>query len=654
MTSYNRTLAIDIETFSDEDLGRVGVYKYTDTLKGTSSPAFDILLFAYAYDDEPVQIVDLTKEKLPQAVVRDLYDALVLKTAFNASFERVCLNHYLNGITGPWECTMIRAWELGIAGNLATVGARLGLPIDARKLDGGYLIRTFCKPRKPSKNNPATRWTADTKPEEWALFTEYCMRDVEAERAIRERLLRLPMFPGEWDLYRLDQSINDRGILVDQAFCKAAMQIANDITRDAQQRYTALTGIENPNSLPALKAWLKAETGREISSVTKDTLPELVEELADYPQAAEALEIRALLGKTSIAKYQKMLDTMCADGRSRGNTQFFGAKTGRWAGRLIQLQNLPQNHIEDLDTAREAVASGDYEWLSMLYDDPTDVLRQCIRTAIVPAPGKKFIVADFSAIEARVIAWLAGETWRLETFAAGGDIYCASASQMFGVPVEKHGVNGHLRQKGKVAELALGYAGSVGALKAMGALKMGMEEHELKPIVDKWRKASPNVVRLWHLIEDACFRCIQDHKPQRINNYLSVLWERGILFIVLPSGRRMGYVRPRLEADAYGRPKMSYEDIIGGKVGRVETYYGKLTENVVQATARDCLAHAMLALDQAGYEIVFHVHDEVIVEIDENASALETVCSMMSAPIPWAPGLPLRADGYECSYYKKD
>lgn len=648
MTSYDRTLAIDIETFSDMDLGKVGVYKYTD------SPAFEILLFAYAYDDGPVQIVDLTKEKLPQPLVRDLYDGRVLKTAFNASFERVCLNKYLNGLTGPWDCTMIRAWELGIAGNLATVGERVGVKEEARKFDGSHLIRLFCKPRKPSKNNPATRWTAETKPEEWACFVAYCKQDVEAERAIREKLLQLPMLESERQLYKLDQRINDRGILVDADFCDAAIRVSDDLTEDAQMRYKALTGIENPNSLVALKKWLRDQTGEDVSSITKETLPQLVEQFAAYPAVREALQIRSLLGKTSIAKYQKMLETMCSDGRSRGNTQFFGAKTGRWAGRQIQLQNLPQNHLDDLDTARSAVAEGDYELLAMMYDDPTDVLRQCIRTAIIPSPGKKFIVADFSAIEARVIAWLAGEQWRLDTFAAGGDIYCASASQMFGVPVEKHGVNGHLRQKGKVAELALGYAGSVGALKAMGALKMGMEENELKPIVEKWREASPHVVELWHFIENACFACIRDRKPHRINNYLSVLWDHGILFIVLPSGRRMGYVRPWMDRDPYGRPKMSYEDIVGGKVGHIETYYGKLTENVVQATARDCLAQAMLKLDAAGYEIVFHVHDEVIIEIDQRADELENVCRIMGEPIPWAPGLPLRADGYECSYYKKD
>lgn len=648
MISCDRTLAIDIETFSDLELGNVGVYKYTD------SPAFEILLFAYAYDDDPVQIIDLTREELPQTIIRDLTSDKVLKTAFNAAFERVCLNRYLGKQTGPWECTMVRAWELGIAGGLAVVGDRIGIKEEARKMDGSHLIRLFSKPRKPSKNNPATRWTAETKPEEWAYFVDYCKRDVEAERAIRKKLLQLPMFEKEWSLYQLDQAINDRGIRVDKDFCKAAVKIVNDLTEASQIRFTALTGIDNPNSLPALKTWLRDKTGREFGSLAKDLMPQIIEENKDHPEVVEALKIRGLLGKTSLAKYNKMLETLCSDGRSRGNIQFFGAKTGRWAGRLIQLQNLPQNHLKDLDTARETIAEGDYEWLSMLYDDPTDTLKQCIRTAIIPAEGKKFIVADFSSIEARVIAWLANEKWRLDTFAAGGDIYCASASQMFGVPVEKHGINGHLRQKGKVAELALGYAGSVVAMKNMGALKMGIPEDELKPIVEKWRKASPKIVKLWHLIEDAVFECIRTHEPQRINKYLSVLYEKGLLFIVLPSGRRMGYARPKLTPGNYGRDKMSYEDAGSGGTYRVETYYGKLTENVVQATARDCLAHAMLALDTAGYKIVFHVHDEVIIEIDKDVDALNDVCQIMGQPIPWAPGLLLRADGYECEYYKKD
>ncbi|MDO4281329.1 MAG: DNA polymerase [Peptococcaceae bacterium] len=649
MTSYKRTLAIDIETFSDADLGAVGVYKYTDT------PAFEIMLVAYAFDDEPVALVDLTQEEMPAELLAALTDPSVLKTAFNAQFERVCLNAAFGIDSGPWECTMIRAWEAGIAGNLATVGARLGISEEERKLDGGYLIRLFCRPRKPSKTNPDTRWTAATKPEEWLAFVIYCMRDVAAERAIRERLLKIPMLEAEHALYQLDQRINDRGIRVDVDFCRAAIQISDAITEAAEEKYARLTGTSSPRQVAALKAWIFDQTGETVESITKETLPELVAQFGDYPDVCEALRLRALLGKSSIAKYKKMLETAASvDHRSRGNTQFFGAHTGRWAGRLIQLQNLSRNNLSDLDTARQAVASGDSDLLALLYDDPTDILRQCIRTAIVPEEGKQFIVADFSAIEARVIAWLAGESWRLDTFAAGGDIYCASASQMFGVPVVKHGENGHLRQKGKVAELALGYAGSTGALKAMGALKMGMEEAELAPIVEKWRKASPKIVALWHAIEDACVGCVSDHRPRRINKFLSVLWEHGLLFVVLPSGRRMGYARPRLSPDAYGRQKLSYEDVAGGKVKRIETYYGKLTENIVQATARDCLAHGMLALEAAGYEIVFHVHDEVIVETSADDDVVADVCRIMSADIPWAPGLPLNADGYACQYYKKD
>lgn len=650
MTSYKKTLAIDIETFSGVELGQVGVYKYAE------SPDFDILLFAYAYDDEPVEIIDLTKETLPQSIIDDLLDPHVLKTAFNAAFERVCINTHLGTKTGPWDCTMVRAWELGISGSLAVVGAKIGIKEEKRKLDGSRLIRTFCKPRKPTKNNPATQWRGEDKPEEWAAFVEYCKRDVEAERAIRNGLLRIPIFDKELDLYRLDQKINDNGILIDVDFCHSAIEISDALTDAKKQRYLDLTGLDNPNSLVQLKDWIFKNTGETVASITKGNLPELIDQFKDFPDIVEALEIRTLLGKTSVAKYNKMIQTCCEDGRSRGNLQFFGAKTGRWAGRLIQLQNLPQNHLADLDTAREVIATGDYELVDMLYPDTTDILRQCIRTAIIPPPGKKFVVADFSAIEARVIAWLAGEQWRLDVFEQGGDIYCASASQMFGVPVEKHGINGHLRQKGKVAELALGYAGSVGALKAMGALKMGVDENELKPIVEKWRKASPKVVQLWHDIENACFNAMDNPGESFIiNKFLSVYMHKKLLFIVLPSGRKIGYLKPKVVPDEYGRGKLYYLDTIAGKPGYVETYYGKLTENVVQATARDCLAHALLALDKAGYKIIFHVHDEVIVEVDESDdSALDTVSEIMGRPIQWAPGLPLRADGYECNYYKKD
>ena len=641
-------MSIDIETFSDVDLGKQGVYKYAQ------SPNFEILTFAYAYDNNPVEVVDLTKEPLPEHCLANLTDPSVTKTAFNASFERICINTFFGIDTGDWDCTMIRAWELGYAGGLANVGAMLKLKEEERKINGSTLIRTFCCPRKPSKNNPATRWYPEDKPDKWEAFVEYNRRDVEAERNIRNELLGLPIYPREFDLYHLDQRINDRGILIDTAFCEAAISISDSLVNAKKERYLALTGISNPNSLVQLKEWIKANTGVEVGSVTKETLPDLIKLFEPYPEVVEVLEIRALLGKTSVAKYHKMLETACKDNRSRGNTQFFGAKTGRWAGRGIQLQNLPQNHLEDLDTAREAVATGDYELVEMLYPDTTDILRQCIRTAIIPPPGKKFIVADFSAIEARVIAWLAGEQWRLDVFEQGGDIYCASASQMFGVPVVKHGINGHLRQKGKVAELALGYAGSVGALKNMGALKMGIEESELKPIVEKWRKASPRVVQLWHDIENGVLDALADRSVSQhvgITDKLSAQWEKGILFITLPSGRRMGYVDMDYNT---ATQKITYTDQVQGKVAKVETYYGKLTENVVQATARDCLAYSMMALEEAGYEIIFHVHDEVIIEVDENNDCLDDVCAIMGAPIPWAEGLPLRADGYECGYYKKD
>ena len=643
-----KVMSIDIETFSDVDLGKQGVYKYAQ------SPNFEILTFAYAYDNNPVEVVDLTKEPLPEHCLANLTDPSVIKTAFNASFERICINTFFGIDTGDWDCTMIRAWESGYAGGLANVGAMLKLKEEERKINGSTLIRTFCCPRKPSKNNPATRWYPEDKPDSWEAFVEYNRRDVEAERNIRNKLLGLSIHPREFDLYHLDQRINDRGILIDTNFCEAAISISDSLVDAKKQRYMDLTGISNPNSLIQLKAWIKASTGVDVESVTKETLPDLIKQFEDYPDVVEALEIRALLGKTSVAKYHKMLETACKDNRSRGNTQFFGAKTGRWAGRGIQLQNLPQNHLTDLDTAREVVMTSDYGLVDMLYPDTTDVLRQCIRTAIIPPKGKKFIVADFSAIEARVIAWLAGEQWRLDVFEQGGDIYCASASQMFGVPVVKHGINGHLRQKGKVAELALGYAGSVGALKNMGALKMGIPEEELPSIVSKWRKASPHVVELWHKIEDGVLDALADRSVSQhvgINDKLSAQWEKGILFITLPSGRRMGYVDMEYNN---ATQKITYTDQVQRKVARVETYYGKLTENVVQATARDCLAHSMMALEKAGYKIIFHVHDEVIIEVDEDSDCLDEVCAIMGAPIPWAEGLPLRGDGYECNYYKKD
>lgn len=641
-------MSIDIETFSDVDLGKQGVYKYAQ------SPNFEILTFAYAYDNNPVEVVDLTKEPLPEHCLANLTDPSVTKTAFNASFERICINTFFGINTGDWDCTMIRAWELGYAGGLANVGAMLKLKEEERKINGSTLIRTFCCPRKPSKNNPATRWYPEDKPDKWEAFVEYNRRDVEAERNIRNELLGLPIYPREFDFYHLDQRINDRGILIDTAFCEAAISISDSLVEAKKERYLALTGISNPNSLVQLKEWIKANTGVEVGSVTKETLPDLIKLFEPYPEVVEVLQIRALLGKTSVAKYHKMLETACDDNRSRGNTQFFGAKTGRWSGKNIQLQNLPQNHLEDLDTARAVVATGDYELVDMLYPDVTDVLRQCIRTAIIPPPGKKFIVADFSAIEARVIAWLAGEQWRLDVFEQGGDIYCASASQMFGVPVVKHGINGHLRQKGKVAELALGYAGSVGALKNMGALKMGIPENELPSIVSKWRKASPHVVELWHKIENGVLDALADRSVSQhvgITDKLSAQWEKGILFVTLPSGRRMGYVDMDYNT---ATQKITYTDQVQGKVARVETYYGKLTENVVQATARDCLAYSMMALEAKGYKIIFHVHDEVIIEVDEDQDCLDDVCAIMGAPIPWASGLPLRADGYECNYYKKD
>ena len=651
-----KTLSIDIETYSEASLKDVGVYKYVD------APSFKILLLAYAYDDGPVRILDFASGEVDvsvvQKILQDLQDKKVLKTAFNAQFERVCLDKYFNCTTGPWDCTMIRAWSLGIAGNLASIGARIGLPEDEQKLvTGKNLMRLFSIPRKPTRaNGMKTVYEPADKPKEWNQFMTYCIGDVVSERAIRNKLLRFPVLDQERALYQLDQDINDRGIRIDTEMAKAALAINDQLEGVLIARYQEITGLENPKSATDIKQWIKKRTGETVPSITKTNSEDLKIEFKAFPDVVEVLEIRELIGRTAVTKYAKMLETVCDDGRSRGNIQFFGARTGRWAGRLIQLQNLPQNHLNDLETAHDMVRVGDADLLSMVYDDPSDVLRQCIRTAIVPGQGKKFIVADFSAIEARVLAWLAGEQWRMDVFNGDGKIYEASASKMFNVPVQEIHKGHPLRQKGKIAELALGYAGSVGAMKQMGALRMGLGEEELKPIVSQWRESNPAIKQFWYDVENACKKAIRSQDAISINRFLTVHREGGILFITLPSGRRMGYAKPRLQPHSKfeGKDQIVFEDAIGANVKQVETYYGKLTENIVQAVARDCLANAMLALDKAGYCLVFHVHDEVIIEIDKDSTALADVCAIMGKGIPWAKGLPLRADGYECDFYKKD
>jgi len=654
------TLAIDIETYSDVSLTECGVYKYVD------SDNFKILLLAYAFDDEEVKIIDLAcGEKLPDRVLKALLDKNVVKSAFNAQFERVCINKYFGIKTENWECTMVKSLSLGFPGNLDSVGKVIGLEPDLQKLmTGKNLIRIFSVPKSVKKDNQVSmleekfRILPEDKPEEWQLFKEYCMRDVETERAIRKKLSRFETLPQEKKLYELDQKINDRGVLIDLKMAKSAIAIDTEQTERLTKKYKEITGLDNPNSLVELKDFIKQRTGKVVKSITKHNINELKEKLKDYEDVIAALEIRERLSKSSIAKYKKMIDVACSDGRARGLLQFYGAGTGRWAGRLIQVQNLPQNHIPDLDIAREIVKNGNLDLLEMMYNNPSDVLSQCIRTAIIPKPGYKFIVADFSAIEARVIAWLAGEQWRLDVFRSHGKIYEASASQMFKVPIEQITKGSPLRQKGKIAELALGYQGSVGALKSMGALKMGLTEEELQPLVDTWRLSNYKIVQFWYDTENKVIEAIENRTTVRINKYLRVIYKRGMLFIELPSGRRLAYPKPKVvEHDKFpGKKKIIYQVINENTYqwGEVDTYGGKLVENIVQATARDCLAHSMLKLDKLGYRIVMHVHDEIVIEIEENRDELEKVCDIMGEEIPWAPGLPLRADGYECSYYQKD
>lgn len=645
---------IDIETYSDVDLKKYGVYRYAD------SPNFKILLFAYAHDDGQVQIVDLANgEVIPDAVLYDLEDPSVTKMAFNAQFERVCIDKMLKIDSWPWECTMIHAAYLGLASNLDTVGRAVGIAPDQQKLSTGKnLIRLFSAPRKPTKaNEMKTVYTKQNKPEEWEQFKTYCVTDVEAERAIEKKLSALPMPAEEKEIYKLDQRINDRGVLIDMDLATAATDLDAQQTKLFEDRYNAITGLGSPNKLGALKTWIKDCTGESVSAITKDSLPLLTEKFRGHPAILEALEIRQRLSRSSVAKYKAMAGLACEDGRAKGLFRFYGASTGRWAGRGIQPQNLPRNYLNDLDSAREVIRQKDLGLMEMLYDDPADVLSQCIRTAIIPAPGKKFLVADFSAIEARVIAWLAGESWRMDVFRSHGKIYEASAAQMFKVPVESIGKGSELRQKGKVAELALGYQGSVGALRQMGALDMGIYENELPVLVERWRAANPAIVRFWGDVEVTARQCIKTRQKMELQG-LIFSYRSGILFIRLPSGRELAYpkaqVRPHSKFD-YGE-EIAYMELKNGDWASVSTYGGKLTENIVQAIARDCLAVSMLRVEAAGYPIVMHVHDEIVIESDaQTADAdLVTVCDLMGEVIAWAPGLPLRADGFVCDYYQKD
>ena len=645
-----QTLSIDLETYSDQPLAKTGVYRYVE------SPDFEILLFAYSVDGGSVQQIDLAcGEKIPPAILAALEDDKVIKWAFNANYERICLSRFLGYPTGDylepdsWRCSMVWAAYMGLPLSLEGAGAVLGL--EKQKLaEGKDLIKYFCQPCAPTKSNGLrTRNLPKHAPDKWLTFKKYNIRDVETEMSIQARLLKYPVPDSVWEEYRLDQEINDRGVGLDMELVRQAIQMDGRSRSELTQATKELTSLDNPNSVQQMKQWL-ADNGVETDTLGKKAVAELLKTAPQ--QLQKVLTLRQQLAKSSVKKYQAMETAVCADGRARGMFQFYGAnRTGRWAGRIIQMQNLPQNHLDDLSEARGLVRAGGFDALEMLYEDVPDTLSQLIRTAFVPQEDRKFIVADFSAIEARVIAWLAGEKWRQDVFAQGKDIYCASASQMFGVPVEKHGVNGHLRQKGKIAELALGYGGSVGALKAMGALELGMKEEELKPLVDSWRSANPNIVRLWGEIERAAIHVIKTKEPQQVK-CLRFTYQSGFLFIYLPSGRKLAYVKPRLGENQFGGTSITYEGVGGTKKWeRLESFGGKLTENVIQAISRDILCYAMRTLRCCS--IVMHVHDELIIEADPRVS-LEAICEQMGRTPPWTPGLVLRADGFTSDFYMKD
>lgn len=644
-----KKLSIDIETFSDIDLIKCGVYKYAD------SPAFEILLFAYSIDNGEIHIIDLVNgEELPEEIAEAIKSDTVIKTAFNAQFERVCLSKHLGILldSSSWYCTAVQAAELSLPSSLADVGAALGL--ERQKMtEGKELIKYFCVPCKPTKSNGGrTRNMPWDAPDKWALFKEYCKRDVDVERQIAKKLEMYLISESEHRLYVLDQRINDRGVLVDLELARQAVKLNSIQTAVATEQAYTLTGLENPNSVAQLKAWL-IENGVEIDSLSKKAVAALADETDGDIQ--EMLHLRLLMSKTSVKKYEAVMRSVCRDNRVRGMMRFCGAsRTGRWSGNILQPQNLPQNHLPDLTLARDIVKDGDFEMLDMTFGNVPNVLSELIRTVLIPKPNHRFIVADFSAIEARVLSWLAGEQWRLDTFRNGGDIYCASASQMFRVPVEKHGVNGHLRQKGKISELACGYGGSVGALKNMGAVEMGVLEDELQGLINDWRNANPHIVKLWTEVGNAAMKAIKEKTIVSLGK-LVFMYERGILFIRLPSGRRLSYIKPRIGTNRFGGDSITYMGVGASKKWeRLETFGGKLVENIVQAIARDLLSSAMMNVASVGYDIVFHVHDEIIAEAPDGQGSVDEMCKLMSINPDWADGIPLSADGYECEYYRKD
>lgn len=658
-----KKLSIDLETYSSVPI-KYGVYPYAE------SPDAEILLFGYSINDEPVIVVDVTNgDKIPDYILKALTDDSVIKWAFNASFERIFLSYWLKrnypeyfesysisedsvgNYLDPssWRCSMIWSAYMGLPLSLEGVGAMLGLEEQKLK-EGKDLIRYFCVPCKPTKvNGGRTRNMPSDAPDKWELFKKYNKRDVEVEMSIQQKLSHFPVPDSVWDEYHIDQEINDRGILLDMDV------VTNAIKFDAFSKARLMgtlkdkTELENPNSVTQMKDWLISK-GVETDSLDKKAVIELLKTVPS--DVADVLKLRQQLAKSSVKKYHAMQNSVCADGRARGMFQFYGAnRSGRWAGRIIQLQNLPQNHMTDLEDARDIVKSGDYELMNILYDDVPDALSQLIRTAFIPKQGYKFCVSDFSAIEARVIAFLAKENWRMKVFKENGDIYCASASAMFHVPVEKHGVNGHLRQKGKIAELALGYGGSVGALTAMGALDMGLSENELQPLVDSWRASNPNIVQFWWDV-DHCVKTAIKQRTATETHGIRFVYQSGMLFIVLPSGRRLCYVKPKIGENKFGGESVTYEGVgTNKKWERIESYGPKFVENIVQAISRDILCHAMRTLSHCF--IVGHVHDELIIETPIDAD-LNAICEQMGRTPKWIDGLLLRADGYETAFYKKD